>query len=180
MKNKIRDLKLGLINGDINYQFKCDLKRLRKGNNKIFNKFYWRIIKKHKDCVITGSASLYAFGLIDREPHDLDFLIDVEKNKDFISKLKPIDGYNGEEEINCIGRYTNHAKLLNGLYDGYGYCDVDFFELNDSKNIIEIDGYKFHHPLDIISTKSTLVSYRHKDITDINMCIERIYEGKGN
>ena len=41
------------------------------------NQKYWSILEQWKDkSIITGSAALYAFGLCERPPQDIDLIVD--------------------------------------------------------------------------------------------------------
>ncbi len=130
-----------------------NIKNIKKGNNFIFNKKYWNIIQKYKDsCVITGSLSLKAFGLISRDPSDIDLIL--------------MDG--SEEPTNLVKRkYSGDEIDLHGSLMDSGYI-IDFFK-NPNINIIECDGFKFQNPIDVLLTKSKLLSNRgpYKDYEDI-------------
>jgi hypothetical protein len=155
-----RDIKLHLVIGG-EFQPRIDLKKLRRGNNIFFNQKYWPILKSWRGkCTITGSAALYAFGLLDRLPGDIDFL--VNKNNFKINQKLYQNQYEGMEgELDVLGYYTQN-----------GY-NVDFFH-NDSHSKIEVDGFYFHHPFEIIHKKIDILKSRYvskygtdKDLKDI-------------
>ena len=160
LESDIRDIKLSMVLGD-SPEFIPDLKRLRK-KNIILNHKHWSIIKQWKGkAVLTGSAALYAFGLL-----DIDFLVKEKPDVKLYHNRYP--GMEGEIEL--LGYYPNY-KL--------GY-NVDFFPLNNSI-VIEKDGFLFHHPFEIIETKARISSLRSgtprkqtKDIYDIIQILTKI------
>ena len=166
LESDIRDIKLSMVLGE-SPDFIPDIKRLRKGKNLILNHKHWSIIKQWKGkAVLSGSAALYAFGLLDRLPQDIDFLVKEKPDIKLYHNRYP--GMEGEIEL--LGYYPDH-KL--------GY-NVDFFPLNNS-TVIEKDGFLFHHPFEIIETKARISSLRSgtprkqtKDIYDIIQILTKI------
>lgn len=162
---QIRDIKLRVSLGEISLYMEPDLKRLRKGKNFIFSQPIWKGVTKYKNFVISGSTSLYAFGLIDRIPQDLDLL---HTSEDTLPKLYG-NRYPGmEHEIEMTG-YTDVERKFN----------VDFFPIKNTDKIIEFGGFKFHHPFDILIKKSEIGAQRwrsNKDFDDIKFAIDRINE----
>ena len=165
--SQLRDLKLLIALSDSNFNLKPNLKRLRKGKNLIFSQPIWKGVQEYKDFVITGSTSLYAFGLIDRLPCDLD-LLHTKESRMFLPKLFG-NRYPGmEHEVEMTG-YTTYKRHFN----------VDFFELKATDVIIEYEGYKFHHPYEILLKKSEIAPNRwrsNKDFEDIKFAIDRLNE----
>ena len=115
--------------------------------------------------------------------NNIDKIGIVLKNKYLHKELKdPIEILNtairkiaNSGKIEGLSIYAN--KINVGVFNKNTI--VDFFELNKSHNVIEVGGYKFQHPLDVIANKASLAEgYRHKDIADINMCFDRIYSKK--
>lgn len=156
LKSDIRDVKINNILGD-GLLINPNIKRLRKGSNRFFNQDYWRIIKEYKGEIITGSCALYAYGLLDRMPKDVDLI--VNRNNFKPKKKLSNDRYPGMDgKIDVIGYY--HDK---------GY-NIDFFHGTDERNI-EVDGFLFHDPFEIIDKKLEIYPDRerndHKDIHDI-------------
>lgn len=162
LKSDFRDLKIEFITKGLSLPTP-NIDRLRKGGNLIFDQKYWPIIKKWKSkSTITGSACLYAFGLLDRLPKDIDLLINKEDAKDI--KLYQ-DHYPGmEDQFDLLGYYRE---------DGY---HVDLFH-NIDHPIICVDGYNFHHPFEIIDVKILLSEYRgssNKDFWDLQNVFRKI------
>lgn len=163
LKAEVRDIKLSMILDNYK-EFEIDLKKLRKGNNRFFNKGYWSILKEWKGkAIITGSLALYAFGLIDRLPADIDLIVD--KNSFIPPKtLSSHNEYGPEPKLNILGYYTQK------------WYNVDFFHL-DERNFIEKDGFLFHNPFDIMEKKIELIGSRygnHKDYRDIIFILNKI------
>lgn len=148
-----RDLKISIINNTINLP-EPSLKRLKKGNNLLFNKSYWKIFEKFKDNIITGSSSLKIFGLISREIEDVDLIL-LNEDKSFISKLSS-DRYRGMDDPENMWGYTTMRAGSNLYY-------VDFFK-NQNTDYIDVDGFKVQNPIEVICRK--LNQHRSKDILD--------------
>jgi hypothetical protein len=143
LQSDFRDIKIEFITGNLSLPTP-NINRLRKGGNLFFNQKYWSIIKEWKSkSTITGSACLYAFGLIDRLPEDIDLLVDKDITKDI--KLVPIANYH-----NLYPGMEGKLDLL-GYYPDRGY-NVDLFHSTDH-SIISVDGYNFHHPFEVIEKK---------------------------
>jgi hypothetical protein len=165
LESDIRDIKLSMVLGE-SPEFTPDIKRLRK-KNIIQNHKHWSIIKQWKGkAVLTGSAALYAFGLLDRLPNDIDFLVKDKPDIKLYNNRYP--GMEGEMDL--LGYYPDY-KL--------GY-NVDFFPLN-SNTVIEKDGFLFHHPFEIIEAKARISNFRggtprskSKDIYDIVDILKKI------
>ncbi len=156
LKSDIRDVKISTIL-DGNELIQPNLKRLRKGNNRFFNQDYWKFIKEHKGKIITGSCALYAYGLLDRMPKDIDLIVD--RNTFNPKKKLSKDRYPGmDSKLNVIGYYHDR-----------GY-NIDFFQGSNEK-YIEVDGFFFHDLFEIIDKKLEIYPHRerndHKDIHDI-------------
>jgi len=160
----IRHLKLQMILGETP-NLEPDIKRIKRGDNWILNKPYWKWIEKWKgESVITGSLSLHAFGLLERTPTDLDFL--VRKVPDGITLYQNI--YIGmEAEVDLLGYFPDRSANMN----------IDFFQLKESDQIIEKDGYLFHHPYQIMECKMRISEKRwndSKDFWDIHSCLKKL------
>ncbi len=166
-----RDLKLKLMLDTSDPQLIPNINRIKYNTDGIFRKKekYWNTIEKYKaSMIITGSLSLKAFGFIDREPGDIDFII---KDKSILEnlKLRKYDKYSGmSADIDVLGYYTVYTQNIFGKVNGK--WDVDFFESNTT-NFIEKDGFLFHHPYEIMEKKVRLIQNRDtssmtKDIRD--------------
>jgi hypothetical protein len=153
VESMVRDMNLSLILGD--NKLTPNLKTLRKGKNLIFNKKYWSIIEKYKDdCIITGSASLIVYGLLSREPRDID-LIPFDRDK--IGKLLNNRYANDDDTDDMYG----HLRIK-GYY-------VDFFPYTNDIMYNEINGFKIQHPFQVLLKKASLNRHgiRAKDFMDI-------------
>jgi hypothetical protein len=149
LKSDIRDVKINIILGNI-ILMKPNIKRLRKGNNRFFNQKYWKILKEYKGQIITGSCSLYAYGLLDRMPSDIDLIVD----KSSFTPSKKLLTDERYSEFDTIGYFRDH-----GYY-------IDVFDNNNAK-YIEIDGFLLHDPFEIIDKKLEMGREDSKDIHDI-------------
>lgn len=138
----LRDINISLVTNEIELPIP-DIRRIRVGKNWIFNKKYWRIVKDHKDdAIISGSLSLIAFGLIDRNPNDVDIIL---LNKNHNLKLSN-NRYRNEDMRENLGTYTKTFYFSHDV-------NVDVFKSTDKTRYFECEGYKIDHPLDIISHK---------------------------
>lgn len=73
-KELIRESKLKLLNMDDNYKFKFRYEKLKQY---CLPKSILKNIKKYKGLgVVSGSLSLYMFGVLDRLPNDLDIVVE--------------------------------------------------------------------------------------------------------
>lgn len=163
MLDSIRDLKLKLILGEVSYP-EISIKRIKK-KSFLFNTPYWKYVRRNKNHIITGSMCLKAFGLIDRLPRDVDFLIDSELNIEKLIKGVHRDKYNmqvGEEDMLGYRQYYIYS---------YGPFYEDYFKYNN-QTIISHNGYLFQDPLEILENKMSLG--RPKDKADIIMAVNRI------
>lgn len=156
-----RDLKISIIDNTFNLP-EPNLKRLRKGNNLLFNKSYWKIFNKFKDNIITGSASLKIFGLISREIEDVDLIL-FNEDESFIKKLS-IDRYPGMDDPENMWGYTT-------MRSGSELYYVDFFK-NQNTNYIEVDGFKIQNPIEVICKK--LNQPRTKDVLDVGNSLDKL------
>jgi len=166
----IRDIKLSILSGDLNLNIVPNIGRLKRGNNFIFNKRHWKLIRKHKhNCIITGSAALLAFGLIDRMPKDVDLILMSDESNESKILVRTLQR----------GKYVGDPVDLLGSHYDSGYA-VDFFEYKDSIRYIEHDGYKFEHPLDILNKKMLIMknnlggNSRTKDYFDVHKILQRL------
>lgn len=158
LKSDIRDLKIHLLL-EQDFTLAPDLNKLRKGNNRLFNQDYWPILKEWKGkSIITGSAALYAFNLSQRLPKDIDLIVD--KNNFDPGRELSKNRYPGMDGKLIIGYYADYKR---------GY-NVDFFH-GENVNFIELDGFKFHHPFEILLKKLEISPLRDrnnsKDIHDV-------------
>ena len=156
LQSDFRDIKIEFITGNLSLPTP-NIDRLRKGGNLFFNQKYWSIIQEWKSkSTITGSACLYAFGLIDRLPKDIDLLVDKDITNDIKLYHNRYPGMEGKLD-------------LLGYYPDSGY-NVDLFHSTDH-SIISVDGYNFHHPFEVIEKKIQISEFRssgdRKDFWDL-------------
>lgn len=168
----MRDINIDITLGNIKFEFNPDIDKLRKGKNFIFNKNYWPIIEKHKNnCIITGSCSLIAFGLLKRDPKDIDLIL-LNDNKLFTDQLSK-NRY-PEMESNAMYGYYRYDNFKSSYL-------VDFFKYDESISYVEKDGYKFENPFSILEKKMLMKrkkgSDKLKDIEDIQKCLYNLTNG---
>jgi hypothetical protein len=163
IKSEMRDLKLRMVSGEIDFKINKDF--INK-NKKIFN----FIKNTFPNDVLSGSIVLKAYGLLNRDYHDLDILIDDPKR---YSGYMKSDYDNLEMNVsNRLGYKTLSYK--NGFFSFKEDYKVDFFE-NKGSSYNVIDGIKFHSLLEVLDCKMTMAldgysesSKKHrKDLTDI-------------
>jgi hypothetical protein len=164
LKSELRDLKIKVSLSDIDLVLEPNINLIKKD-------YYWKYIKKYKGkAIITGSVSLKAFGLIDRDINDLDLIVlddDIIKEKKinflydrfFSQKLFLTTKYGSDPIPTLIGSISVWKKIYYIIPD-YTY-HIDFFE-NENNKFIEKDGFLFNHPFEILEKKVTLAEERFK------------------
>lgn len=151
-KSIIRILKIAMISN------KYVLPTPNIGNLKYKEVGYLNIIERYKDeCIITGSASLLVFGLIDRTINDIDLI----KPKDMVTPRLKINAYRNEFIDNYLGFYKDGSYI------------IDFFLMNKNFDYISFDGYKFHNPVEILIKKAEMARAKN-DIRDIEFCMIKL------
>lgn len=165
IKGIMRDINISIISGDITIDIKPDIRKIKKGKNRFFNLPYWDIIEKHKNnCIITGSLALKSYGLIDRDPNDIDLIL-IDGNDPIVKKLSK-DRYGWDPD----------NEEMHGYYQYNNYY-VDLFKY-ESQSFIEVDGYRFQTPLEIIKTKVEMTRNKNrwdpKDYFDIIQSFKKL------
>ena len=168
IKTEWRDLKLGLMLDD--FKLKPDINKIKYKKNTLFRKEeqdYWVKVEENKDCIITGSMCLKAFGLIDRETNDVDLIV---RDKTLVSDLTLLkqSHYDNITGIEHIGYFVYSITNFFGVKTGE--CNIEFFE-NKTATVIEHEGFKFHHPFEVMDKKLQIMlnrdtSGKTKDIKD--------------
>lgn len=164
IKSEMRDLKLRVVSGEIDFKINKDFLR---SNKKLF-----RFIKKaFPNDIVSGSLVLKTFGLINRELNDVDILI---SDRDRYSSYDKSDY--GDTEINVSNRLGyRDIYYKDGIFSFRKKYHVDFFE-NQSASYVVVDGIKFHTPLEVLNCKVSMImnmpysesGRKHrKDLTDI-------------
>ena len=118
---------------DVESIFVPNIERLKRGNNYIFNMPYWKILKKYKDHIISDMYALYAFGLVNSLVSYTESNINLQMSK---KKSEPIVLLN-----------TKEANFRSTSERGY---EVIF--KNEDCPFIEVSGFKFKNPINIISS----------------------------
>jgi hypothetical protein len=129
-------------------------------------KNYKIIESEFKNQIITGSISLWLYGLLEEERKfkDVD-LITSELNRILIQK----EYYSGELDKRYLG-YKEYKFSSGFIFKKKEIINVDFFKY-DTQKFTEYDGLKIHNPLEIIKTKIELSkgfnnSFKHRN--DLN------------
>jgi hypothetical protein len=140
----VRDLKILSILGE--FYIEPDIKSLKMGSNILFHTNHWKIIQKFKkDTIVTGSCALKAFNLIERSPKDVDFILTDESNLNrYCQEIYEKNTRDGYLTIDVIGSTLEKETR------------IDFFKFTD-QSIIEVDGVKFHNPLEILTCKRNTI-----------------------
>jgi hypothetical protein len=112
-----------------------------------------------KDEIITGSISLWLFGLLPENRKFKD--IDVITSKDIkdIKSLKAKSTYGGEMVDGFIG-YKEYNFKSGFFFKKDETIEIDYFK-NNSQNYTEYNGFKFHNPFEIIQFKIDLIKNDH-------------------
>jgi hypothetical protein len=144
-KTELREFKILLINSNI------EINKSRFEEFKLTQE-YKDLIKYHPNDIITGSWSLYLYGLCDRKPGDFDIIV---SDKPGGLKKHSEGGYIIIHGLNSLG-----WKILNKT-------KFDFF-LDDNSTHIEYGGIKICDPIYTIDAKLKIVFDPRVDRYEIN------------
>lgn len=131
---------------------------IKENRFKIFktNKIYQILESELKDEIITGSISLWLFGLLpeNRKIKDIDVITSVS-----VPGLYQKSNYSGED----VGGYMGYKEY--NFKSGFFFkkdetIEIDFFK-NSSQNYTEYSGFKLHNPFEIIQFKIDLMRNDH-------------------
>ena len=143
IKSLFRNFKLDIIESNIKLEI----------NEKNFEKFvqtkkFQAFSKFTPKEIITGSLSLYLFGLIDREPSDIDVIcLDTKPYQPFIGRSYSFD---------IPHYYGYHDYEIKKWFWQPTWVTIDFFEFQDEE-FVEWGGLKIEQPLNIIQKKFNIV-----------------------
>ncbi len=132
------------------------------------SKAYKDYLKYGNNYPITGSWSLFIFGLIDRTPKDLDLVVDYIPSN--LNTHKE-EGYPIIHGLNSLG----FKKLGNTIFDYF---------MSDIADTIEYDNVKISKPIQTILAKRNIIkeskvtysqSKKHiQDLVKINISLEKL------
>lgn len=149
-KSDIRDLKIKIINNEINFEIK-NLRKFKKELDFISYSF-------KEDDILTGSLALSLYGLLERNINDIDVLInDKDRYSNYIQR-----GYDVKLPNHLGYKYIDYKKnfLSKKTYK------VDFFINRDQEhNEIIYNGkkIKIHNPIKILEFKNKINSSKHNE-----------------
>ncbi len=165
MINKIRDIKLTYLMGDIDFEINTE--KVKK-----FKKELKFISKNFPNDIISGSLALSLFGLIDREIKDIDIIIDNDRDITSLNLLKNDEYFKSPE--NYLGyKYYNWRESIFSIKRNY---KVDFFK---GEGIIYYDLFfeniplRVQSPISIIEHKYNLGGF--KNLEDIGYFFSKIF-----
>lgn len=173
--SSLRDFKLKLINSEL----KFDLIKSSNINDNISDKLDF-VIHTFPDDIISGSLSLYLFGLITRTPNDIDIVISDKNRYD-----KYLIGDNYDDKLLIPNRLgVRSFKYKKNFFSKERDYEVDFFE--DKNPVFLTLPYnrkliKIHNPIDVIQLKLdiiknsgsyTTVARKHRD--DLTYILNKI------
>lgn len=165
MIDKIRDIKLTYLIGDID--FEIDKNKVKK-----FKKELKFISKNFPNDIISGSLALSLFGLIDREIKDIDIIIDNDRDVTNLNLLKNNEYFKSPE--NYLGyKYYNWRESIFSIKRNY---KVDFFK---GEGIIYYDLFfeniplRVQSPISIIEKKYKIGGF--KNLEDIDYFFSKIF-----
>lgn len=164
IKSLFRNFKLDIVESKIKLEV----------NEKNFEKFvqtkkFQAFSKFTPKEIITGSLSLYLFGLIDREPSDIDVIcLDPKPYQPFIGRSYSFD----------IPHYYGYHdyEIKKWFWQKPTWVTIDFFEFQDEE-FVEYECLKIEQPLNIIQKKfnivcSESVSLSNKHYHDLKSILE--------
>jgi hypothetical protein len=173
VQSSIREIKIKIVlNDQLEDPFVPSISKLKWGDKRfrIFPEKWWPIIKSWKGkSIITGSLSLYAHGLLDRQPNDIDLIADeliFKEHSKLIGEKVYENRYPGmENKIEILGYFTHK-----------NYYNVDFFKL-ESQKFREVEGFLFHDPFEVLLIKTKLyeINNQSKDRQDLFNCLDNIW-----
>lgn len=156
IKTILRDIKLRVILGDLS--FKIDKSKLKNMPLSI-------IRDRYPNAIISGSNSLLAYGLLNRNCADFDIIVDEVpdvKLYDISTTTSEADNRIGYCEFSIEPRgFLGIPLLIKQFFNKEKIVNVDFF-LNMGKSEfeeIEYEGYvyKFHSPMQILEKKCLMI-----------------------
>lgn len=131
---------------------------IKENRFKIFktNKIYQILESELKDEIITGSISLWLFGLLpeNRKIKDIDVITSVS-----VPGLYQKSNYSGEDVDGYMG-YKEYNFKSGFFFKKDETIEIDYFK-NNSQNYTEFNGFKFHNPFEIIQFKIDLMRNDH-------------------
>lgn len=163
IKSEIRNLKLRIIAGDIEFKF-CDtaIKKYQDELNFIVNNL-------STGDIISGSLAFKLYGLLDRKIGDIDIIIDdPNRYESYYGKYR----YGSLQIENRLG-YRNFSF---GKWFWKKTYNVDFF-INDDAEFIEMDfngsKLKVQDPVSLISKKMEMIN-SEKHYRDVITILNKI------
>lgn len=123
---------------------------------------------------IGGSLALTMYGVIDRDIHDIDVIVNIPKSK-VNECCEVLYAHN-----NLIGKKVGplsvdkYSFLVGDLYQGEKVYPINVILDTSNSNIVcqTVNGIKLQHPTLVKFAKMSYVPRRPKDIDDINNIIE--------
>lgn len=123
--------------------------------------------------VMCGSFSLYVYGLLDRQPKDIDMLVD--RNSDIIKEFL-------KENVHNVNQYREDTSFMNKV-DGFNNVEqfkmddivIDLFHDTNCK-FDEFDDIKIQCPFQVIQKKIDIYEEvrRSKDYRDLKLINKRL------
>lgn len=151
VKSLFRDFQIQILEGR---KFSVDEKAYKEF---IQSDRYNTYLKSAPGEIITGSNSLKLFGLLERDPIDLDLVIPEWKSKQWgqLTKL----GYTTEELENYLG--TTWIQYKRGIFSKSVRIQFDFFRQVQETEVLELKSLRLENPLNIIRRKIEIADRLH-------------------
>lgn len=168
-KKGLRKFKLSIINGE-------KVLKIIPSRFDELNTYLEKLNETFGDYILTGSACLYIYGLLDRLPNDYD--IYIKKSDSDKYTVTHGDSYNNTNIIDNRLGYVEIAyqvKKDSSFFDNFVnryetirlMSDVFLIEDNNLKNYYEkYNNIKFDSPFNVINQKEKMEG--HKNIIDLN------------
>ena len=158
-----RDFQIRLIEGK-------ELKINEKNYQEFIKSDKYQVFKKYTpDEIITGSATLKLFGLLDRDIIDIDVVLQDE------NKFRPYQKlfYSGELLDSYLGtKYYSWKKNSWNIFSDKKTYAFDFFKIDEKTEFIEYQGLKIETPIGVINHKIEIadkngMGYSDKHVNDL-------------
>lgn len=154
----LRDFKLEILNG---LEIKIDQEYFKRFTSSAgFNLF----LKNSPNDIITGSTTLKLFGLLQREPNDIDII--VLNNRE----IKNINRWYGYEEKPLDFMGTKKITYRKYFWSRQVFVRFDYFKFSNqeySEITYKDITFKLHNPIQLIQKKLEMCNNNHKHSQDI-------------
>ena len=163
IKRLYRDFQISIIQGR---EFSISEEKYQK----FIKSDKYQVFKKYTpNEIITGSAALNLFGLLDRDIIDLDVILQYPKKFEPYQKLF----YSNESIESYLGtKWFKWRKYSWNIFTDFKKYAIDYFQIEDNTEFVEYKGLKIETPMGVINHKIEIadkqgMSYSDKHVNDL-------------